>query len=142
MHKKLKFKNYPRKLQQKFVGPFRVLEKISPVAFKLELPASWKIHPVFHTSLLREWKQGRWSQNVQPEALELEDPDTLYVVEKLLSWRWTGQGRQRQKEFLVVWEGYPLSEASWTPADHFSFPDVLEQMIQEDKPVEEAATSN
>ena len=140
--KNLKFKNYPRKLQRKFVGPFAVLDKVSPVAYKLELPTSWKIHDVFHTSLLREWKQGQWSQDLQPEALELEDTDTLYVVEKLLRWRWIGQGRHRQKEFLVVWEGYPLSEASWTPADHFSFPDVLEQMIQEDKPVEEPTTSS
>ena len=85
--KNLKFKNYLRKLQRKFVGPFAVLEKISPMAYKLQLPTSWRIHDVFHTSLLREWKQGQWSQDLRPEALELEDTDTLYVVEKLLRWR-------------------------------------------------------
>ena len=33
--KNLKFKNYPRKLQWKFVGPFAVLDKISLVAYRL-----------------------------------------------------------------------------------------------------------
>ena len=33
--KDLKFKNYPCKLQRKFVGPFAVLEKVSHVVYKL-----------------------------------------------------------------------------------------------------------
>ena len=85
--KNLKFKNYSQKLQRKFVGPFAVWEKVSPMAYKLQLPTSWRIHDVFHTSPLREWKQGQWSQDLWLEALELEDTDTLYVVEKLLRWR-------------------------------------------------------
>ena len=39
-----------RKLAQKFVGPFRVVAAIGPVAFRLELPAEWRIHDVFHSS--------------------------------------------------------------------------------------------
>ena len=34
----------------RWIGPFRVVQQINPVAFKL--PAGLKIHPVFHTSLL------------------------------------------------------------------------------------------
>ena len=52
----LKMKGIPSKLQKRFVGPFRVIETIGEQAYRLALPDEWKIHPVFHVSLLRAWK--------------------------------------------------------------------------------------
>jgi hypothetical protein len=40
-------------LDAKFLGQFKVLEKINSVTFKLKLPISYKIHNVFHSSLLK-----------------------------------------------------------------------------------------
>ena len=42
------------KLDYKRLGPFKILKVVgeSKMAFKLDLPASMKIHPVFHSSLL------------------------------------------------------------------------------------------
>ena len=43
-----------RKLEAKFFGPFRVLHPVSKQAYKLELPKKWRIHDVFHVSLLEQ----------------------------------------------------------------------------------------
>ncbi|KAL0361121.1 UNVERIFIED_CONTAM: Retrovirus-related Pol polyprotein from transposon opus [Sesamum radiatum] len=64
------------KLTQRFYGPFRILRRIGPVAYELELPPTARIHPVFHVSLLKPYF-GQSSLQVCPlpdSALDMADP--------------------------------------------------------------------
>ena len=42
------------KLSPKYYGLYKVLQKIGTMAYKLELPASSWVHPVFHVSCLNK----------------------------------------------------------------------------------------
>ncbi|KAL6514874.1 hypothetical protein OROGR_020453 [Orobanche gracilis] len=96
------------KLASRFYGPYQILSKIGPVAYKLALPDHSKIHPVFHVSLL---KKALKPQSLPPklnEELELE-----VMPEDVVAWREDGQGNM---EILVQWEKLPPCDNTWESA--------------------------
>ena len=50
----LKHLNKDNKLSPKYYGPYKVLQKIGSMAYKLELPASSRVHPILHVSCLNK----------------------------------------------------------------------------------------
>ena len=50
----LKKLNKDNKLAPKYYGPYKLLQKIGSMAYKLELPTSSLVHPVFHVSCLNK----------------------------------------------------------------------------------------
>jgi len=50
----LKQDNKDNKLSPKYYGPYKVLQKIGTMAYKLELLASSLVHPNFHVSCLKK----------------------------------------------------------------------------------------
>jgi hypothetical protein len=50
------------KLAPKRYGPFTITKKVLDVVFQLELPHQWKVHNVFHASLLTPYVET-WKPN-------------------------------------------------------------------------------
>ena len=100
-----------QKLAHRYFGPFRVLERIGPVAYRLELPEGSRVHLVFHVSLLREWiGDHEVIGSVLPEPLE-----EIEIVEpvRVLARRRRRHGTRLEMEILVEWLGKPSDEATW-----------------------------
>ena len=48
----------PSKLRRRWIGRYRVAKVISPVAYGLDLPPAWRIHPIFHVSNLKRFHRS------------------------------------------------------------------------------------
>ncbi|KAL4281717.1 hypothetical protein GQ457_03G008900 [Hibiscus cannabinus] len=65
-----------QKLSPRFFGPYRVLQRVGPVAYRLDLPASTRIHHVFHISQLKPCI-GQPLQQITPLPLLDSSVDTI-----------------------------------------------------------------
>ncbi|GJP51198.1 hypothetical protein CLOM_g10360 [Closterium sp. NIES-68] len=86
---------------------------VTPVTFRLRLPATWKIHNAFHVQLLKPYRDpntvfsGR-QPPPPPPVLVHDEPE--YEVESMLAQRCRRNGTV---ELLIRWKGYDPSEDSW-----------------------------
>ena len=97
-----------RKLRQRFVGPFKVLQRVGKTAYKLDLQGRFTgVHNVFHVSQLRPHVPGGSSAE-PPQPVEVEG-EAHYEVEALLKHRERRGGRQ----YLVRWTGYGPEHDEW-----------------------------
>ena len=77
----------PKKLHDRFVGPFTVAERIRQTAYHLDLTggrhrqALRGIHNVFHVSLQKPYKNNRMAANTPPVAIN--EPEE-YEIKKIL----------------------------------------------------------
>ena len=106
-----------RKLEAKFFEPFRVFYPIKKQAYKLELLKKWKIHDVFHVSLLEQDTTRKGREFLLPK-FEL-DNDNEYEVEALRDsavYAKEANGHFLGLYYLVAWKGYPEEENTWEPS--------------------------
>ena len=77
-----------KKLRQRFVGPYKIIEKISSQAYRLQLPADLKIHDVFHIRLLRKYDHDGasppFSDVLPAHRAEIDNLDDLDYIKRIL----------------------------------------------------------
>lgn len=97
------------KLSFKYFGPYKVIDRIGEVAYKLQLPASSKIHPVFHVSQLK--KVISPTSAVQPN-LPFQFSH-LQVPVQVLQSRVRQVGQKTVAQGLILWSDSTPAEATW-----------------------------
>jgi len=124
--KNIKSKRPTRKFTPRLYGPFQVLEKKGNRAFKLDIPARWTIHPVFHVSLLEPYKvSDRPNREQPPREPEDVEGDLEWEIERIVKSEiitYTRKVRRVNKEFkelryFVKWAGCSEDENTWEPLE-------------------------
>ena len=113
------------KLAPRRYGPFSVAKRLSSVTYRLTLPPSMRIHPVFHVDLLTKYRETEeHGPNYERPPPEIIEGEPKWEVEKIINSRL--HGRHKKLQFLVRWKGFPPSEDSWVLESDLSAPDLIE----------------
>jgi transposase InsO family protein len=125
------YRNSPsKKLLPKFAGPYKIIEKINEVAYKLQLDANMnRIHPVFHISALKQYNKPEDVERLpeRPPPVDTDNAGDRYEVENILDSRIY----RKQRQYLVKWKGYPQEDSTWEPIKNLT--NALESIEEYDK---------
>src|SRR6266446_7529345 len=120
----LKLPHQKAKLTLKRWGLFKITKEISLVAYRLALPVNWRIHNVFHASLLNPYHEttthGPNFTHPPPDLIKGEEE---FEVERIVAHQ--KFGRSKCLQYLIKWKGYPESDNTWEPADQVHAPELI-----------------
>lgn len=102
----------PSSYIQNFMAPLRILERIGKVAYKLLLPYSCQLHPIFHVSQLK--------RHIGPKAVPTPDLPLIdasgnirVAPVEILERRLVPRNNEPVVQWLIQWSNLPVSEATW-----------------------------
>ena len=112
-----------QKFTPKCFSPFKITKVLGPVSYRLQLPETWHIHPVFHAILLLSYLEtavhGLNYMRPPPDLIEGEEQ---YEVEAIQGHKRWGRGYR----YLVKWENYSISDNMWQSAEDLKdAPEIL-----------------
>ncbi|SJK97344.1 uncharacterized protein ARMOST_00596 [Armillaria ostoyae] len=123
-----------KKLDDKRVSPFLILEKHRPSAYKLKLPATWKIYPVFNETLLTAYVAPTFPNQKQnpPPTPDIINDEEQYEIDTILDHKLhkvrgpkdpkTGKYTTNTvTDYLVMWKGYGTEENQWTKESELGY---------------------
>ena len=102
------------KLSPRFIGPYDIIERIGPVAYKLALPPELdKVHNVFHVSMLRRYRSDP-SHTIPAKSIDIA-PDLTYEEEPVAILAKKMKELRNKKVTLVkvLWKNHKVEEATW-----------------------------
>jgi hypothetical protein len=129
------------KLAPKQYGPFTIVKKVSDVVFQLKLPRQWKIHNVFHASLLTPYiKTELHGQNFPEPPPEIVKGDLEFEVEQIIGLRRIG--KKKSLQYKICWKGYSPAHDSWEPAAQVHAPELIKRFQKTKSSHQNDATIN
>jgi RNase H-like domain found in reverse transcriptase/Reverse transcriptase (RNA-dependent DNA polymerase)/Integrase zinc binding domain len=110
------------KLDHKNEGPYKVLEKVGATSYRLDIPEETRIHPVFHSNLLRLDREDPLPGQIQPppgpviiDEDEGDEEEAEWEVKRLIDSR---IHKTKGLQYRADWVGWP-PDKKWYPAKNF-----------------------
>ncbi|XP_074277995.1 uncharacterized protein LOC141601600 [Silene latifolia] len=99
------------KLNQKYIGPYEILDRFAKVAYRLALPPALdKVHNVFHVSHLRKYVSDT-SHILEPEVIEIDESLSYVEVAKEILDRKVRKTRNGETMLMkVLWSNHNVEE--------------------------------
>ncbi|XP_015946584.1 uncharacterized protein LOC107471601 [Arachis duranensis] len=124
------FRKVHKGLIRKYEGPFEIIGRVGEVAYKVQLPPSMKIHPVFHVSMLKPYHGDQDepsrgdSSRAPPVVIRSFDKEIEEILANRIVRR---RGVPPSIQYLIKWKALPITKASWeTREDLWQFQEHLE----------------
>ena len=105
-------KRLSNKLAKRYYGLYEVLERVGKVAYRLALPVTSKIHPVFHVSILKPYS-GNGGQEVTGLPEDFQEGQPVDQPLAICDSRFVLRNGRPEKQVLVQWVGGSPEDATW-----------------------------
>ena len=127
--KNLKQKRSSKKLSHKFVGSFRIEDKVKEQVYRLTLSSIYRIHNIFHVSLLKPYHHRADSEEADAfmQVLELIDDEEQWEIEEILD-KTKSKGTYYYK---IKWMSWGDSYNQWLPEDELNNAAELKKKFDE-----------
>jgi hypothetical protein len=122
-----------QKFQKRNYGPYRIEAVLSPLTYRLNFPATVKIHPVVHISALREHRHSDQfpdrDEVYSPPPVEMVEGEEHFQVESFLAKRQVN----KKAQYLVDFTGYGPDQREWINEAQLKLDlsaDVFEELLK------------
>nr|GFC08596.1 hypothetical protein [Tanacetum cinerariifolium] len=101
------------KLSPRFIGPFKILDRVGEVSYRLALPPKLShVHNVFHVSLLRGYNYHLYHvqypfDKIREDLSFAEEPEAILDCQERVMRKLT------MPLVKILWKNHPEREATW-----------------------------
>jgi len=141
--KKIRTKCRSTRLPPTLYGPFKILEQRAELGYKSESSECWKVHAIFHVSLLEPYRTSiRLAREQLPMELDEIDGDLQWKVKQIIKREIISYDRRvccRTRSFEELpyfgkWRGCLEHENTWEPPEQLEWAQELGEDFDRENP--------